>query len=244
MKSIGQIIAHYRKEAGLSQIDLAEKLKDFGLEVNPKSISAWERGRSEPSVRTFLCVCRILGIWDCLEVYFGDNPGDPLSVLNDDGKDKVISFIDMMCHSSEYLKPEHAPGGTSSSVPVPAGTRHLRLYDLTASSGTGSFFDSDSYTTLAVDVKKAGRADFAVTIRDDSMEPMFHSHEMVLVHQQDTLEDGDIGIFALNGSVCIRRYQRGQSGISLVSPNPKYRPIPIHFGIDSFRIFGKVLPKK
>ena len=67
---------------------------------------------------------------------------------------------------------------------------------------------------------------------DDSMEPLFHSHEMVLVHQQDTLEDGDIGI------------KSDRSGVSLVSPTPKYCPIPIRPGIDSFRIFGKVLPKK
>ena len=79
---------------------------------------------------------------------------------------------------------------------------------------------------------------------DDSMEPLFHSHEMVLVHQQDTLEDGDIGIFALNGSICIRKFKSDRSGVSLVSPTPKYCPIPIRPGIDSFRIFGKVLPKK
>ncbi len=70
------------------------------------------------------------------------------------------------------------------------------------------------------------------------MEPLFHSHEMVLVHQQDTLE------VALNGSICIRKFKSDRSGVSLVSPTPKYCPIPIRPGIDSFRIFGKVLPKK
>ena len=187
MKSIGQIISHYRKEAGLSQIALSKKLKDLGVEVSSKSISAWEHGRSEPSVETFLYICRILGIWDCIEVCFGSNPGDPLSVLNVDGKDMVISFIEMLRHSSQYLKPEHAPTNVSAAL-APAATRHLRLYNVTASTGTGSFLDSDSYTTLESDVKKAGSADFAVTMSDDSMEPLFHSHEMVLVHQQDTLE--------------------------------------------------------
>ena len=243
MKSIGQIISHYRKEAGLSQIALSKKLKDLGVEVSSKSISAWEHGRSEPSVETFLYICRILGIWDCIEVCFGSNPGDPLSVLNVDGKDMVISFIEMLRHSSQYLKPEHAPTNVSAAL-APAATRHLRLYNVTASTGTGSFLDSDSYTTLEGDVKKAGSADCSVTMSDDSMEPLFHSHEMVLVHQQDTLEDGDIGIFALNGSICIRKFKSDRSGVSLVSPTPKYRPIPIRPGIDSFRIFGKVLPRK
>ncbi len=99
----------------------------------------------------------------------------------------VISFIEMLRHSSQYLKPEHAPTNVSAAL-APAATRHLRLYNVTASTGTGSFLDSDSYTTLEGDVKKAGSADFAVTMSDDSMEPLFHSHEMVLVHQQDTLE--------------------------------------------------------
>lgn len=155
MKSIGQIISPYRKEAGLSQIALSKKLKDLGVEVSSKSISAWEHGRSEPSVETFLYICRILGIWDCIEVCFGSNPGDPLSVLNVDGKDMVISFIEMLRHSSQYLKPEHAPTNVSAAL-APAATRHLRLYNVTASTGTGSFLDSDSYTTLEGDVKKAG----------------------------------------------------------------------------------------
>jgi transcriptional regulator with XRE-family HTH domain len=60
MKSIGQIISPYRKEAGLSQIALSKKLKDLGVEVSSKSISASEHGRSEPSVETFRYVCRIL----------------------------------------------------------------------------------------------------------------------------------------------------------------------------------------
>ncbi len=124
MKSIGQIISHYRKEAGLSQIALSKKLKDLGVEVSSKSISAWEHGRSEPSVETFLYICRILGIWDCIEVCFGSNPGDPLSVLNVDGKDMVISFIEMLRHSSQYLKPEHAPTNVSAAL-APAATRHL-----------------------------------------------------------------------------------------------------------------------
>lgn len=242
MNSVRQIISLYRKKAGLSQIELAEKLnKDYGLNLSAKNISSWENGRAEPSIGTFLCICRALGIPDCIEIYFGDNPANPLSQLNDAGKDLVQSYVDSLIHPTNYLKaPNIIPFAPSEASAASKKMKQLRLFDTRVSAGTGSFLDSDDYTTFDIDEEQAGDADFAVTISGDSMEPEFHNHEMVLVHQQDTLEDGEIGIFALNDSAYIKKFQSDRTGTFLVSLNTKYEPIPVHPETDFFRIFGKV----
>ena len=240
MENIGAIITSYRKKAHMSQIDLAAKLAEVGIDVSPKSVSAWETGRNEISARSFLHVCRILQIPDCLEEYFGNNPGDPLAVLNDEGKQKVLSYIDLLVHPVSYVKENnvipYSPARTTQE-----NTRKLRLYDARVSAGTGDFLDSDYYATIDVPEKIARKADFAVTISGDSMEPEFHDHDMVYVHQQETLNDGEIGIFSLNDNAFIKKLKNDENGTALISLNPKYKPIPVHPERDSFRIFGKVL---
>ena len=44
MENIGAIITSYRKKAHMSQIELAKKLEEEGIEVSPKSVSAWCEG--------------------------------------------------------------------------------------------------------------------------------------------------------------------------------------------------------
>ena len=54
---IGKYIAGKRKELGLTQRQLADKLG-----MSDKSISKWERGICLPDVSVFLDLCQILGI--------------------------------------------------------------------------------------------------------------------------------------------------------------------------------------
>ena len=244
MENIGAIITAYRKKAHLSQTELAERLlaerlQLEGIEVTQKSISAWETGRNEVSARTFLHICRILEIPDCLEEYFGSNPKDPLAMLNDEGKQKALSYIEMLVHPVSYIK-------KTSMIPYPevpvssTALTRLRLYDARVSAGRGNFLDSDYYTLIDVPARDARGADFAVTISGDSMEPMFHDHDMVYVHQQETLDDGEIGIFSLNENAYIKKLKNDGDGTFLLSLNQKYQPIPVDLDHDDFRIFGKV----
>lgn len=235
MNSIGQIIRKYRKQSRCTQTDLAKKLEDCGIHITSKAVWAWEKGIAEPSAGTFLQVCRILNIPDCIEEFFGENPNNPLSVLNDDGKALVRQYIDSLISPVSYRKEKKSEPAESRKK-----MRLIRLYDLRVSAGTGNFADSDQYAEIEVDEAAVGGADFAVTISGDSMMPRFKDHQTVFVHRQSALESGEIGIFYLNDSVYIKKFQNDQNGLYLISLNPKYRPIPIDPSQDSFRIFGKV----
>ena len=60
------------------------------------------------------------------------------------------------------------------------------------------------------------------------------------VHQQDQLENGDIGIFYLNGNAYIKKYQKNKDNVQLISLNKKYAPIQIKPEME-LRTFGKVV---
>lgn len=95
----------------------------------------------------------------------------------------MLSYIDLLIHPANYRKepaviPFRALSAAEGSI------KKLRLYDARVSAGTGDFLDSDDYTTIEVPGTDAGGADFAVTVSGDSMEPVFHNHDMVYVHRQ------------------------------------------------------------
>ena len=235
-KSIGKIIATYRKQKHMSQTELSEQLAQYGIHLTQKSISAWETENSEPSATTFMYVCIILGIPDVIEAFFDENPANPSAELNDEGKEKVLSYIDMLIHPVSYRK-EHT---VVPFAPTQKQQLTLRLFDTRVSAGTGNLLDTGFSTTMEVEEDEARNADFAVTITGDSMEPEYHDRDIVLVHQQETLESGEVGIFELNGNAYIKKFRNDRSGTSLISLNSKYSPIPVDLENDSFHIFGRV----
>ena len=83
-------------------------------------------------------------------------------------------------------------------------------------------------------------ADFGLRISGDSMEPQFINGQIVWVKQQNYLEDGEIGIFFLDGSGYIKKLQDNKDGHNLISLNKAYKPIPI-VEDSNFMIFGKVI---
>lgn len=117
--------------------------------------------------------------------------------------------------------------------------RTLKLYDLPVSAGTGQFLDSDSFSEMEVGNEVSAQADFGVRVSGDSMEPLYLNGQIIWIHRQDTLENGDIGIFFLDGDAYVKKYSQSSSGIRLISLNKKYAPIIITPD-STLNTFGKV----
>ena len=121
-----------------------------------------------------------------------------------------------------------------------APARILPLYHLAVSAGTGELLDGAGYDTVEVGEEVSPRADFGVRIAGDSMEPRFVHGQIVWVHRQETLRDGEIGIFLYNGAGYCKRLERRVGETALISLNPRYAPIRVAPG-DELRLFGKVV---
>ena len=63
---IGRFIATRRKEVGLTQLELAEKLN-----ISDRAVSKWETGKSLPDASIMIELCEILGI-GINELFYGE----------------------------------------------------------------------------------------------------------------------------------------------------------------------------
>ena len=113
------------------------------------------------------------------------------------------------------------------STDLPAGLRRrsIGLYDMPVSAGIGEFLaDSTRVEDILIpDDPRTAEADYALRINGDSMEPKYHSGDVILIQTTDTVEEGELGIFVLDGSGYFKRY----GGDHLISLNPQYPPIPL-----------------
>ena len=233
MYSIGEIISTYRKKKGLLQQDLADELAKEGIKISYKAISNWERNLAEPSVTIFYKVCRILGITNMYEAYFGVNPADPFSSLTDEGREKAMDYINLLHASGMYEKQ------TAKIIPF----RSIDIFENAVSAGTGNFLVDGPKETVRIDESILPEdTTFGVRISGDSMEPEFHDGQIAWVLQQESVANGEIGIFALNGEAYIKKLKDDKDGIFLISLNEKYAPIKVGEN-DRLDIFGKVLGK-
>ena len=81
---------------------------------------------------------------------------------------------------------------------------------------------------------------FYLVVKGDSMEPRFHSGQTVWVHQQPTLDPGEIGVFLYDGSAYLKQLRRDGGRVLLHSLNPAYADLEISDALP-LRVLGKAM---
>lgn len=121
--------------------------------------------------------------------------------------------------------------------------RSIDIFENAVSAGTGNFLVDGPKETVRIDESILPEdTTFGVRISGDSMKPEFHDGQIAWVLQQESVANGEIGIFALNGEAYIKKFKIDKNGIFLISLNKKYEPIKVGKN-DRLDIFGKVLGK-
>lgn len=70
------------------------------------------------------------------------------------------------------------------------------------------------------------KADFCLRIKGDSMiNEGIHNNDIVFIHQQPILENGEIGAVIIDGEATLKRFYKTDTGIVLQPANEKYAPI-------------------
>ncbi len=230
-KKLGSILASHRKEMKMSQLELAEQLTNYGINVSNAAISAWEKDSTVPNANQFLALCKILEITDIYNEFIGFNPNDVMARLNDEGKEKVLEYISLLLLSEQFQKKE------ATIIPF---RRKIKWSLLASSAGTGEFLDDENFEIIEVGEDVPKEADFGLALNGDSMEPRYHDKQAVWVQKTDTINNGEIGIFYLDGMTYCKQLKQGKEGLFLISLNSKYEPIKISTE-STFKVFGRVL---
>ena len=117
--------------------------------------------------------------------------------------------------------------------------RRIPIYLSPAAAGEPLPMIDDDYS-LVNSSSAPENASFGIKIMGDSMEPLIHDGSVVWVERCERVENGEIGIFTLNAESVCKKLVLSSGKCTLVSLNPKYRPIEV-FETDELRVVGKVL---
>ena len=134
----------------------------------------------------------------------------------------------------------------------------MPVSELPVSAGLGAFLEGEMFQQIQVPASSVpAGAEFGIYVSGDSMEPRYHSGQIVWVKRCEELACGDIGIFVYDDCGYLKKYDEhtpdktqaefltDSYGVVhnqpvLVSLNTKYSPILIS-PEQRFEIVGKVL---
>ncbi|MBQ1492365.1 MAG: helix-turn-helix domain-containing protein [Blautia sp.] len=228
--SLGDIIRDRRREAKLSQQDLADKV---GVARN--TVTYWEKGRSKPAPNVVPKLCEALGITtgDLFGMWeeAGSEEQEILSLyrkLSLSGRRILMTLAEKLYEEEtlsldDKLKAEYAVFGTSS-------TR--------AAAGAGEDYSTldGSYQFLRR-TKANEKASWVVEVTGDSMIPAYLDGDLVYVKEMESALPGDVVVVDTSEGLVIKRLTKEKT---LESINPAY---PYDGKGKSFHIAGKVIGK-
>ena len=229
MKKIGERIKEARLAQGFSQQELATRIG-----AKYRSVSTWELGTAKPDCLTIIRLCEALKVTPNL--LLGFRAADEIPSMNE------LTLLRKYREIDEYGKNAVHAVLDAEYARVTEPKKKVRLlridyYNYPASAGTGNFLENEIPEKILVpDSPEAEAADFVIPISGDSMEPTFHDGDKVFVAKRDVIDQGDIGIFVVNGDAFIKEL----GNKCLISHNKAYKPIPL-LPTDSIYCCGRVL---
>ncbi len=224
-------IRFFREKAGIEQKALAARI---GVTAN--AVSNWENGRGRPDINLLPDICAALHI----TMYDLYDLADPAV--------RYTTGEQLFLEQYRRLSPGHRTAvdqltdtllRVQSAENCPA-LRRLTYYQKSLSAGFGDPTEIESagepiYLYSSGDVD---RADCVFSVNGDSMEPRYHSGDMVLVSRipdAPDLQPGEAGAFIVGNETYIKIYAED----GLESLNPAYETL--HFAeAESVYLIGRV----
>ncbi len=212
---LGERLIQLRKERNMTQEDLAKSLK-----VSRGAVSMWEINQRTPDPETLQ---RLADFFGCSVDYLLGRVNTPKGHL---------SSIPI-----GQLLPQAIPVDKNKLRPVPiygvirAGEPILANQELLG------------YDYLPEDEVKNGDYFYLVVKGDSMIDARISEGDLVLVRRQDWLDNGDIGVFIIDGyDATIKRYYAQDGHIILKPENSAYSPRI--YKPDEVIILGKVVQLK
>ena len=214
-------LRYLRSKFDLEQMELAEKLG----RKSSSSVSEWEKGKYTPKAKTLAEIANLFSV-------------DLDDLMNID-LSKTIAKRDISDIYNKLEPPRQAKVYNYAESQLESQNKVVFI--------EGTRFDDDYVGQTAAGVPIEGQQPVPMLgsdtvkliVNGDSMQSLFHDGDIVEYHPQPELENGEIGVFAVNGGVTMKKFKRN-SDIRLESLNKKYQDIVIK-ETDDFSILGKVI---
>lgn len=85
-------------------------------------------------------------------------------------------------------------------------------------------------------------ADFCLKIKGNSMFPRLQDGDLVFIHQQQDVENGEIAAVYVDGEATLKRIYKTPNSVQLISENPEFAPIIYsNSNCSDLKILGKAI---
>ena len=241
-REIGDILYKLRIDAGKSREEVADLL---GKSV--KTVGHWETGYAVPDANTLFLLCTIYGA--DLNESFGF-PTKKAPAVSAEAKNIARIFDSLDAHGKDMVKVvaerEHArmetEAAANTDMEAAPATKTIPLFGASFAAGKGEPDFGNMWEDYEVSVDT--KADFAVKINGDSMEPYLHDGSIALGLRQ-TPKDGDVAALLLDGEFLVKQVcQDMYDNVYLFSLNRKRSDADVTIWHDSGRslsCFGTII---
>lgn len=233
--SIGQRIKERRNDIGITRDELGKLIG-----VSGSAVANYENDISVPKTEVFYklfdalkCDANFLyqdfinGIYDYDMTLAEQRFFKSLRALDSYGKDALSAIMQA---ETDRVK--------AQNTQLKSPTRYIDFFYMPVSAGAG-IDPGDGYSEpIEIPLTDVtARASYALRVSGDSMEPDYHTGDLLLINSKPA-EDGELGIFIYQNEGFFKKLVKNR----LVSLNPNYPPKEIS-DIDAFYNKGTVIGK-
>lgn len=246
---IGKTLKKCRNDANMSVKAISDLLTKKGFKASESTIYSWENGNSQPTPGALLTMCEAYNVDDILAAfgYDGYNEDGTLRLdmyeidiiekyrtLDTFGQETVNIILNREVQRMEQLKADR-----QDITIAQQDIRIVRYYQRLASAGTGQvvFEDIPTERIEIPDIPEYRYVSYAIGVNGDSMEPLYHDGDILLIETTLQIDVGEIGIFIVDGEAFVKQLGEGK----LISLNEKYKDIPLtEYSNCMGRVVGKL----
>lgn len=239
--SLGRRIQERREELGITRAELARRLG-----VSPTAVANYEGGKNALREDLLLKLFQVLDV-DPNYLYQDALAGQAF-VCSAEEQALVRKYRGLALTGRQTLHAvAEALGAYQADLEAAAPPREVRqipLYRCPAAAGLAAPVFGEDFDYIDVTGAVPRGAELAVRIQGDSMEPWIWDGSVVYVNH-DPLQNGDVGIFCVDGAMVCKQYVRDGLGmVYLFSLNRRRADMDIILPPSSGRslaCFGRVL---
>ena len=230
-------IRYFREQRGMEQKELAARI---GVSAN--AVSNWENGRGRPDLNLLPALSKALGA-GLYELFALPAPDD----FTEEERRLIGCWRDLTPGHRLAVRQLAETLRQTQNEAARRPVRRLTFYGRPLSAGPGdpTEFDGKGTPVWVYASRQTGRADCVFRVNGDSMEPRYHSGDLVLVSRipdAPALKYGEVGAFIAGNETYIKVCEKD----GLHSLNPAYAPLRFGEGTDVFligRVTGVLKPE-